>query len=166
MASLFRPMPVRLLGGPFSGTDCPKWPFLGPIMLCFDLKCFICYLIVLYGIFISSYGKAYGIAQDCIVSYDILCYLYSIELNDIACYCVVGFGAWAMSRKTPILKFLNSIYFINILRLYNLCCFDCFTNFTILVVLTNFFTLLTLTGGKNRKLLKLSPLLSFNFFLN
>ena len=26
-------MPVWLLGGPFFGPDCPKWPFLGPIML-------------------------------------------------------------------------------------------------------------------------------------
>ena len=89
---------------------------LGPKMLCFGLKCIVCYLIVLHGIalhIIVSYGifcyrmvlhgiVLYCIALYCIVSYGILC--YPAPLHGIAYYCVVGFGARAVSRKT--------IYFI------------------------------------------------------
>ena len=38
--------------------------------------------------------------SECIASYGILCYL--TVSNSIARYCVVGFGAQAVSRKMPI----------------------------------------------------------------
>ena len=45
------------------------------------------------------YPKAYKMCLYCIVSNGILC--FPTPLHDIACYCVVGLGARAVSRKTP-----------------------------------------------------------------
>jgi hypothetical protein len=39
-------------------------------------------------------------ALFCIVWFGVLCYL--VVSNSIACYCIVGFSARAVSRKTPI----------------------------------------------------------------
>ena len=74
----FRKVPIGLLGGLFSATDCPNWPFLGALILCFGLKCIIYYLIVLYGIalyFIASYGIYFVRLWYCMVSHCIALYL-------------------------------------------------------------------------------------------
>ena len=61
----------------------------------------ICYLSVLYGIALQFLLR-YGIAFYCIALYRMVSYVS----NSIARYCVVGFGARAVSRKMPILHFI------------------------------------------------------------
>ena len=98
-------MRLQLLGRLFSNLDCPKCPFFGPKMLCFGLKCIICYHIVLYCIalfFIALLGIYFVTLCICYLLYGIALYDLVSYVIYIACFCVFRFVAQAVSRKTPI----------------------------------------------------------------
>ena len=73
-------MPVRLLSRPFSGTDCPKLFFLGPILLSFlsEMYHMLCYSIV-----------RYCIAFHCIIWYILL--PYGIEWYRMVSYVIIWY---------------------------------------------------------------------------
>ena len=69
-------------------------------MLCFGLKCIICYHIVLYCIALFFYCIAWYIFCYLLVLHGIALYDLVSYVIYFACYCVVRFVARAVSRKT------------------------------------------------------------------
>ena len=72
--------------------------FSSIVWYCIAFHCIVWYILLPYGI--VYWIVLHCISLYCMVSYFVL--WYPIPLHGIACYCVVGFGARAVSRKTPL----------------------------------------------------------------